>query len=78
MLDAILYAIDDRGRIVLHERRFGSLDDVALFFASDEAGPWDWVELHECRPGGGPPCRRYSAEQMRALADGPGPAIARN
>ena len=78
MIDAILYAIDDRGRIALRERRFRSLDDVALFFASDEAGPWDWVELHEHRPGGGPRCRRYSADQMRAFADGRGASLDRN
>jgi hypothetical protein len=69
MLDVMLCRVGDTGLLEVEERIFRSSSHLARFFASDMGDLWDWAEVTYPRAGGSRRTQRYSADELRSMAE---------
>ena len=68
MIDAVIYGYDGRGRLILEERAFAELLDLAWYMCTPEAARWQWAEVVDLTVVGTPQLLSYPAGTLRAMA----------
>jgi hypothetical protein len=67
MLDVVLYGFDGCGLLILQERSFPNLRELASFFASPDGFDWEWAEVEDAAIADSRQIVHYSADALRSM-----------